>query len=60
MKLCSKALDSFGVKCEWVQGEDNSTTENVLLDLLGTRDGSSSQNFAEFTVLWPSVALSRK
>ena len=40
MKLCSKALDSFGVKCEWVQGEDSSTTENVLLDLLGTRDGS--------------------
>ena len=41
MKLCSKALDSFGVKCEWVQGELNSTAdENVLLDLLGTRDGS--------------------
>mmetsp|Transcript_30685 Transcript_30685/g.63241 ORF Transcript_30685/g.63241 Transcript_30685/m.63241 type:complete len:645 (-) Transcript_30685:126-2060(-) len=40
VKLCSKALDSFGVKCEWVQGELNSTAdENVLLDLLGTRDG---------------------
>ena len=41
VKLCSKALDSFGVSCEWVQEATNSS--NLLLDLLGTRDGAKLQ-----------------
>ncbi|CAE7578800.1 BETAC-AD [Symbiodinium natans] len=40
VKLCSAALDGFGVDCEFVQPVQNDTNAaNVELDLLGTRDG---------------------
>mmetsp|Transcript_13331 Transcript_13331/g.25091 ORF Transcript_13331/g.25091 Transcript_13331/m.25091 type:complete len:640 (+) Transcript_13331:80-1999(+) len=39
VKLCSKTLDSFGVKCQWVASTQEQPTPNVRLDLAGTRDG---------------------
>ena len=41
VKLCSAALDGFGVDCEWVQADDNG---DIDLDLLGTRDGAKFAN----------------